>query len=174
MGPQIGLDEGMRILALTPLGHLPQGKANHGAMKRLQRSMLKSLTKAIVKPHKRKDIDVLFAWESVGTPLPDGLKADERIARWLEAIRRAPSWANKQPWRFVVSADRVVIYKTQVQLKDGKDYHLVDCGIAMAHMKLAGDELGIRGEFDLAEAPIPGAPTGAEFVANYCLDAPLS
>ncbi len=173
MGPQVGMDEGMRILALTPLGNLPQGKANHGLMKRMQRSMLKSVTKAVVKPHKRKDVDVLFAWESVGTALPDDLKNGERVAPWLEAIRRAPSWANKQPWRFVVSPGRVVIYKTQTQLKDGKDYHLVDCGIAMAHMKLAGDELGISGEFDLTEAPIPGAPADAEFVASYRFSAPL-
>jgi len=94
-----------------------------------------------------------------------------QVARLLEAVRRAPSWANKQPWRFVVHPREIVLFKEAKQLKEGKDYHLVDCGIAMAHLRLAGEALGLRGAWQLAEGRMQGAGSEAECVARYVLDA---
>jgi len=47
----------------------------------------------------------------------------------------------------------------------------VDCGIAMAHLRLAGEALGLRGAWQLAEGRMQGAGSEAECVARYVLDA---
>ena len=98
--------------------------------------------------------------------------ADDRLVRVLEATRWAPSWANKQPWRFLLSEREILIYKQTRQVKDGKDYHLLDCGIAMAHLRLAARALGVGGQWELADFEAPGAPDG-EPVGRFTLESPL-
>jgi nitroreductase len=90
----------------------------------------------------------------------------------LEATRRAPSWANKQPWRFLLSEREILVYKQMRQIKDGKDYHFLDCGIAMVHLHLAARAVGIGGRWELAEFEAPGA-SGADPVGRYILENPL-
>jgi hypothetical protein len=55
-------------------------------------------------------------------------------------------------------------------VKEGKDYHLVDCGIAMAHLHLAAGALGLRGAWQLADEPMPGAASTARCIARYLLN----
>lgn len=95
---------------------------------------------------------------------------DEKIIYALESARWAPSWQNKQCWRFLVIKDKEkrleVIRKTgfntnKLWIKNapvliiglakpkesGKmnnmDYYLVDFGIAMEHFVLAAAEQGL-------------------------------
>jgi len=112
--------------------------------------------------------DVLRARRSIraykDTPLPEG--ALERI---LEAGRGAPSWCNRQCWRFVVVRDPAVkkmlgevvsnpdaaCYEkapaaiavcadpSDSAVSGGKEYYLVDCAIAMEHMVLAAANEGL-------------------------------
>jgi nitroreductase len=53
-----------------------------------------------------------------------------------------------------------------MQLKEGKDYHLVDCGIAMSHLHLAARAVGLGGSWTLGTFAVPGAPE-AEPVGVY-------
>lgn len=95
--------------------------------------------------------------------------APEVMARILEAGRLAPSWKNRQCWRFVlitdpekrqmlgtlvdnpsaecyVNAPYVLILcadPTDSGSSGGKDYYLVDCGIVMEHIALAATAEGL-------------------------------
>lgn len=60
-------------------------------------------------------------------------------AHYLEAIQRAPSASNKQPWRVVVVEDKFHFYleRTQGYGKNlAVDIQAIDIGIALAHLQL--------------------------------------
>ncbi len=95
----------------------------------------------------------------------------EKILKVLEAARLAPSWQNRQCWRFIVVQDKETIKKISrlnpltlninfflqkvpviiiacANPKDsghrhGIDYYLVDTAIAMEHLVLAATDLGL-------------------------------
>ncbi len=95
--------------------------------------------------------------------------APETLEKVLNAGRLAPSWKNRQCWRFVVVSDPAIkaqigmvvdnpsakVYETVpyvlVLCADptdsgtmaGKDYYLVDCGICMEHVVLAATAEGL-------------------------------
>jgi nitroreductase len=141
----LGIDESRRVLALTPIGFSPE------------RSLINSALRGAIRASKRKPLQELFFWERHGAPLPQSVLRDTRLVRILEATRWAPSWANKQPWRFVLTGTEVLCYKQAQQVKEGKDYHFVDCGIAMAHLHLAATALGMSGAWELGGFEVPGA-----------------
>jgi len=89
---------------------------------------------------------------------------DEKIAACLEAARVAPSWANGQPWHFIVVNGRLNVDALGVlpgDMKDipmcilacgdpgesgyidGKQYYLVDVAIATEHLILEALEQGL-------------------------------
>lgn len=95
--------------------------------------------------------------------------APELIDRVLNAGRLAPSWKNRQCWRFIVVRDAELkkqigmvvdnpsaeVYETAPCVlilcadptdsgtNGGKDYYLVDCGICMEHVMLAAAAEGL-------------------------------
>jgi len=91
----------------------------------------------------------------------------------LEAARLAPSWGNRQCWRYIVVTDEATRKKiattdwtakapaiivacgdpTKAGNKDGKPYYMLDVGISMEHLILAAADRGlgtcwIGGQFD--------------------------
>jgi nitroreductase len=90
---------------------------------------------------------------------------EEKITKCLEAARLAPSWENKQCWRFVVVRDKEIIAKLAKGInfwaksapvfivacgdpkrsgtRYGQNYYLVDVAIAMEHLVLAAANLGL-------------------------------
>jgi nitroreductase len=119
---------------------------------------------------------------------------DEVLAQVLEAMRLAPTAANRQPVRFIVvrtagrQAELRRIYDREWFLQaplvicacgvpaqtwvrsDGKNYNDVDVAIAMDHLVLAATDLGLGtcwvAAFDLAAArEVLGLPDGVEPVA---------
>ena len=85
----------------------------------------------------------------------------------LEMTRWAPSAANKQPWRIVVSGDTVHFYEYKT-LKDSPlgDVQKVDLGIALAHFDLTMQEDGYEGRFIEAD---PGLklPENVHYIISY-------
>jgi nitroreductase len=156
----LGLDNSWRVVALTPIGRA----AGPGLVSR----SLQAITGAST----RRPFSDIFFWKRHGEPLPADIIGNDRLIQALEATRRAPSWANKQPWRFILTEREILIYKQMRQMKEGKDYHLLDCGIAMIHLHLASRELGFEGHWRLSEFEVPGAPD-AEPVGKYVLGNPL-
>lgn len=155
----LGLDEGWRVIALTPIGHA----ADPTFVSRVLRSLARSAT--------RKPIEQIFFWQRHGAALPSSVLADGRISRILDATRWAPSWMNKQPWFFIFTGREVLVYKKKRQNREGKDYHLLDCGIAMAHLHLAARDAGFDGRWELGKFEVPEMPD-AEPIGRYPLIIP--
>lgn len=91
---------------------------------------------------------------------------EEKLNQLFEAARLAPSWANKQCWKYIIVNDKEKIQKLaagfinswmkNVKLvivacadpkksgsKNGMDYFLVDVAISMEHLILAATDLGL-------------------------------
>ncbi len=109
-------------------------------------------------------MDVVFARKSVRS-YSDQPVEQEKLDKFLEAARWAPSWANKQCTQYIVVTDKDKItqlagesrgWLKQVPLilvacadpkssgnHDGMDYYLVDVGISMQQLVLAATSLGL-------------------------------
>jgi nitroreductase len=99
---------------------------------------------------------------------PDTL-SDDTIETLLEAARWAPSYGNRQPWRFVVAREPAVLGAVHEaltrgnvyakvapviialcgapedgQIVDGKEYYLMDGGLALENLLLQAVELGLH------------------------------
>ena len=82
--------------------------------------------------HRRKPLTEIVFSGRWGEPWsPDG--ADQVLVAALEHARLAPSATNRQPWRFIVKPDRVVLALVRPAPIDG--------GIVMAHFALASTAL---------------------------------
>ena len=83
----------------------------------------------------------------------------------LEAVRLAPSGMNGQPWYFIVDGNAVhVYYKPSLGGIMGRLYHFtdLDVGIALAHLKVAGEHEGKKFCFTVNKSSAPASPK--EFV----------
>ncbi len=160
---RLGVPDGLRAVALTPLGYPARGMIK-GALQRMTRQAIGAT--------KRKLVNDVFHWIEYGRPLPPAATVGD-YGTMIEAIRRAPSWANKQPWRFIAGPDGILLFKTDQQVKEGKDYHLVDCGIVMSHLELAAGELGHPGAWDLQPRRKPSLPVNSELIARFAFDTPF-
>jgi hypothetical protein len=75
---------------------------------------------------------------------------------------------NKQPWRFILTGRTILVYKKKHQEREGKDYHLLDCGIAMANLHLAAKAVGMGGRWELGKFGVP-CEVEAEPIGSYML-----
>ncbi len=151
------LDASWRMIVLTPIG-LP-----------LEKSMMNRLMRTLAGSKGRKPVEQLFFWKRHGEPLPEEILADRKLIQMFDATRWAPSWMNRQPWRFVLTEKGILVYKMKQQDREGKDYHLLDCGIAMCHLHLAAQALGIKGHWEFGKFVVPGA-SRAEPISTYVLE----
>ena len=130
-----------------------------------KRSVRETLMRKGVKADERIPFEKLFFKESFESGLTKekaGIFADA-----LEMTRWAPSAANKQPWRAVVSGNTVHFYEHKT-LKDNAlgDIQKVDMGIALAHFDLTMQEDGYKGHFIEAD---PGLelPANIHYIISY-------
>jgi nitroreductase len=117
-------------------------------------------------------MDVVRKRRSVRKYKPDMVPGTE-ILYVLEAARLAPSWGNRQCWRYIVVTDEATRKKIAITEwaasapviivgcgdpskagnKDGKPYYMLDMGISIEHLVLAAAERGLGtcwlgGQFD--------------------------
>ena len=59
---------------------------------------------------------------------------------------------NRQPWRFYVEPNGITISVDNSLLEWGISKRL-DCGIAMLHIEVAALDSGVKGRWELLEAP---------------------
>jgi len=111
--------------------------------------------------------DVIMSRTSVRT-FRDTPVEDEKITYVLDCARRAPSWANKQCWRFIIIKDKDKITQlskesmvfnhwlknapvlviacadpTDSGTHNGIEYYTVDVAIALEHLVLAATNVGL-------------------------------
>ncbi len=127
----VPLDPGEKILAVTPVGHAADAL-----------SFGEKTMKTIAGSKSRKSLESLV------------LSGDVRNGwqrRALEAARLAPSAGNRQPWRFRVEPDAVIV-AANGDAPEG-DSKRLDCGIAMLHLELGARAAGARGAWEFPDAP---------------------
>jgi nitroreductase len=130
-----------------------------------KRSIRESLMRKGLKADERIPFEQLFFDKKYGdrlTASSAGIYADA-----LEMARWAPSAANKQPWRAVVSDDVVHFYEEK-SLRDSPlgDIQKADVGIALAHFDLTMQEEGHNGRFAEADPGI-ALPENVRYIISY-------
>ena len=129
------LGSGERIVILTPLGY---AEASPGA--RRARQVLRWGTS---RQGDRKPMREIVSQDLWVVPWTG---QDETLDRCLELTRVAPSWANTQPWHFVVDDQAIVATVNSApqrgNVREGKPYSRLDGGIAMCHFYLAAQASG--------------------------------
>jgi nitroreductase len=153
-GRAAGLEAGEVAGAVCSLGYPARGgfdRLHDTAVRRLARG------------HRRKDLEEIVFSRRWGRKW-SAAESDPRLVEVLECARLAPSAANRQPWRFIVAAERLSLVLTSPSY--------FDAGIAMAHVTLSSRAVGCPGEWtlclgDQAWAGEMGMPRDALAVAVY-------
>lgn len=144
-GRVLSLADDEVVPAVTPVGVAAERR---GAVERLVRWGAKA--------------DSRLPWEEIffdGMP-PHSLTRESAgvHAEALEALRRAPSASNRQPWRVLKDGDRLHLFLLRTpgyrKLVAATDLQRIDMGIAMCHVEAAAHALGLPGAWRV------GAPEG--------------
>ncbi len=125
---QINLEDGERVLGITPIGYSKEEADRVGVSS---------------KQYRRKDLSKLIV---------KGEVSDGWVRTALEAARIAPSASNRQPWRFSIDDDSITV-STDSERKDFRISRKLDCGIAMLHIELSALATGVRGSWEFLEYP---------------------
>jgi len=123
-----------RVFAITPVGYVET-----------QQSLEERAMTGFGLTHRRKPLSALV------TGLPAG-DWPEWARHALEASRLAPSALNRQPWRFHVEKDNIMVSIDH----QGREFNIskrLDCGIAMMHIEVAALESGLQGKWAFLESP---------------------
>ena len=153
-GNAVGLAPGEEAAAIIALGYPSRrgwGRVHTTTLRRLARG------------HKRKPLKDIVFLDRWGEPWSAD-SADPILTSILEHARLAPSAVNRQPWRFIVRSQDIML--ALVQPKP------IDAGIVMAHVALAAEALGRKGQWhvrwrDAELAQACGLPQGITPVARF-------
>ena len=155
----MALGEAERMPCVTPLGY-PAKKMS------LRETLMRTATKADT----RRPFEELFFDGDFGTPLTP--EAAGPLAPLLEAVRRAPSAVNKQPWRVLRQGERFHFYKKQSRGFGGGeagDMQRIDLGIALCHFALAAEAAGRKLRFQQEDPGLP-CPGDTVYIATYAAE----
>lgn len=143
IGSLLNLQKGERVIALTPVGY--PDTSFYG---RLARDIIEV---GAMNRGRRKALEQIAYGAHWGMPLET---QDSELLEALECARLAPSWANTQPWRFLVDVKKVIAAADTTSrygnIREGKHYYCLDVGIAMSHFFLAAREMGWQGSWQVA------------------------
>jgi len=126
---QLDLQGNEQVLAITPIGYSKDDADRVGVSS---------------KAYRRKSMDKLVRNGDINS------KGWIRTA--LESVRVAPSAANRQPWRFSIREDSILISTNNNEGEFGVSKKL-DCGIAMLHLELGARKAGVKGHWDFLSDP---------------------
>lgn len=105
-----------------------------------KKTISEKLMKKVTGSTKRKNLSEL-CYPDFDEDWPGWIKAA------INAARQAPSAVNRQPWRFKVEENKILLYSSTEKDTGGVSPYL-DCGIALLHFELgarnAGQEIEIR------------------------------
>jgi len=129
------LEHGEQVVAVSPVGY-PTTQQTGG--ERLLRTMVKASARL-----------------SVEKLAPGVLDGD--WPRWavsaVQAVRLAPSGANRQPWRFRLDGDKLVMWRAEKLYWTAP----IDFGIARLHVEVGALHAGVTGAWTQLAAPDVGA-----------------
>ena len=118
-----------------------------------------------IKADERKPFEKLFFQGDFAHGL--SVQAAGAFAEALELLRWAPSAANGQPWRAVLSGNELHFYEAKTMRENALgDVQKVDLGIALANFDLARQEDGISGGFVFEDPGLP-APERTHYIVTF-------
>ena len=124
-----------RVLAVTPVGYPREGSSlEERAMSRFGRNWQRRPLSDLVSGLEEED------W-------PAWMKAA------LEAARLAPSATNRQPWRFQVDKNSIIVSADSSLNPTMVVSKRLDCGIAMLHIEIGALTSGVKGGWELLKSP---------------------
>jgi nitroreductase len=129
---RFALEPGERVIAVTPLGHPLERK-----------QFVERMMSAAVRSAARRQIEEIAPGLSRGLA-PGRAPSPDWAVTAVEAARLAPSGANRQPWRFRLEGDALVMAAAE------KVYWTapIDYGIAMLHIELGAAHEGVYGAWE--------------------------
>lgn len=130
----IGISEDERVFAVSPLGYSPE-----------KWTFEEKLMTGFGSSHRRKSLKELIIGSSDN-------HLSTRIETILEAARLAPSAVNRQPWRFSIESDGLIVSTDNTNDTFNISKRL-DCGIAMLHMEVASLKCGVKGYWKFLRPP---------------------
>jgi nitroreductase len=151
------------VPAISPVGY-PAAK----------RALTDSIIRWSAGSKRRKASGELFFASDFSRPIADLSETSQGMA--LEAVQRAPSASNLQPWRLIVdeNSGAVHFYITRSRGYDklirAVDLQRIDMGIAMCHFQLSSSEKGISGGWSVCEPALKHVPEKTEYIASWTLD----
>ena len=132
---RVKLGDSEKVMAVSPIGFAKRPKQGVG----------ERAVEASKELHWRKPLGSMIR----GLPVKDFPPGYSEV---LEAARLAPSAVNRQPWRFTVESDGIVVSAARFELLPMAARRL-DCGISMLHLDMAARVKGIRGEWKFLANP---------------------
>ncbi|MFP4372077.1 MAG: nitroreductase family protein [Halanaerobium sp.] len=129
----LDLKEKEKLYAISPLGY-PEEKP----------TISERILKTVISSKNRIDLEKLIINKDNPEELPESIKTA------LEAARLAPSAVNRQPWRFKVGENKIIIELDSTAENEEKQKNL-DCGIAMLHLEVGALKAGVKGHWQYLE-----------------------
>jgi len=129
----LNLKEEEKLYAISPLGYPEENP-----------TISERILKTVISSKKRIDLKKLI------------LNKDniEELSEWtktaLKAARLAPSAVNRQPWRFKVEENKIII-ELDSTAKNEENQKNLDCGIAMLHLEVGALKAGVKGHWEYLE-----------------------
>lgn len=81
-------------------------------------------------------------------------------------IKQAPSWGNRQPWRYILK-DSYVVMALQSNDKQNKEMDMLEAGIAMYYVNLVFNQLGFSGKWIQHEDDALNLPADYFLAGHY-------
>jgi nitroreductase len=170
----VTLNPGERIICVSPVGYSAERRIGERTMRTLGGL------------NTRRPLNERVFFGRWGQPATQYLNGRPDFEKLFEAARWAPSASNRQPVHFVMDAERIVAtVLTTLAAKymsvlgsdrsEKLDFQEVDAGIAMAHISLAAEHLGITGTWKLDFTDISlrnryGIPAEAKIIGVFEFD----
>ena len=133
----ISIGENEKVYAVTPVGYAP-----------VRLTLEEKLMAGFGLRSRRKELSKLVI----------GLRQSEWplwVKPVLEAARLAPSRMNRQPWRFHVEKDSIVVAINRATMEvNSVTSERLCCGIAMLHIEVAAKHFGVSGEWKYFNSPL--------------------
>jgi nitroreductase len=128
---QIQILDGEKVLSVTPVGYAPE-----------QKDRSEKFLSGVIRSHHRKPLATLV----------NGEASSPWLEKALTAARLAPSAQNRQPWRFRIEPNAVIVTADH-SFSTSSISKRLDCGIAMLHFELGARMAGVEGVWKILPSP---------------------
>lgn len=129
----LDIDENHKALIITPIGYEKSP---------LIKKIIKIENQKNTQRKSLNEIVTFDIWNNFRKPV---ISFELECLKIMEYAKLAPSWGNKQPWRFLIDGKKILVFSEKDKISERKqklNYYRIDCGIIMLYIKLLFEEFG--------------------------------